>query len=72
VITSPEEKAVQGHACVARQEGQIGVNCKIFQRTDTDVLLIPVNEAYSPQTVPIDKLLWAYRVLYRVRLSSEP
>lgn len=71
VITAPEEPAVDAHPCVARQKGQIGVNCKIYRRQGDQILLIPVNESASIQRLNADELLWAQRVLYSVRLSSK-
>ena len=68
VITSPSCPAVQGQACVARQQGQIGVNCKIFQQIESKILLIPVNEQYETQEFPADQLVWAWRVLFSIRL----
>lgn len=68
VITSAAEPAVPGHPCVARQRGQIGVNCKLFQRHGDEIFLVPVNEKYPPQRFPAEQLQWAHRVLYSVRL----
>jgi hypothetical protein len=70
VITSPDHPAIEGHPCVARQQGQIGVNCKIYRRDGDDVVLIPVNESLSPQRCNVKELLWAHRVLYSVRLAE--
>ncbi|MEZ6050586.1 MAG: S24 family peptidase [Planctomycetaceae bacterium] len=69
VITSADEPATPGHPCVARQQGQIGVNCKLFQRRGSEVVLVPVNERYQMQVFPADQLQWAHRVLYAVRLQ---
>ncbi|MGD9854675.1 MAG: LexA family transcriptional regulator [Planctomycetaceae bacterium] len=69
VITSAAEPAVAGHPCVARQRGQIGVNCKLFQRQANEIILVPVNERYAAQRFPADQLKWAQRVLYSVRLQ---
>jgi phage repressor protein C with HTH and peptisase S24 domain len=70
VIVSSDVPAVDGYPCVAHQEGQIGVNCKIYSRSRDDVMLIPVNEASRPQLVKVGEIVWAYRVLYSVRLSG--
>jgi phage repressor protein C with HTH and peptisase S24 domain len=70
VITSDKHPAVAGHPCVARQSGQIGVNCKIYQESGNEVLLIPINEACPIQRFPRKQLMWAWRVLFSVRLSS--
>lgn len=69
VIVSPVEPAVEGYPCVAHQKGQIGVNCKIYSPSSDGVLLVPLNESSHPQRLKSDDLLWAYRVLYSVRLS---
>lgn len=70
VITSAECPAVDGHPCVARQAGQIGVNCKIFKEDGDEILLIPVNEMYRIERLPRSQLQWAHRVLYSVRLTG--
>jgi Peptidase S24-like len=69
VLVSPDQPAAEGSPCVAHQRGQIGVNCKIFKRDGTDVVLIPVNEVFSPQRFPASELVWAHCVLYSVRLK---
>jgi transcriptional regulator with XRE-family HTH domain len=71
VITSLEHPAVTGHPCVARQKGQIGVNCKIYQESGRDVLLIPINERSSTQRFPARQIMWAHRVLCSVRIGRE-
>lgn len=70
VITSADRPAIDGHPCIARQTDQIGVNCKIYKDDGDHILLIPVNEAYSPERLPRSQLQWAHRVLYSVRLSG--
>ena len=69
VITSTDQAATDGHPCVARQRGQIGVNCKLYQKRASDVWLIPINEQSPTQCVPADQIQWAYRVLCSVRLG---
>ena len=69
VIVSPEVPAEDGRACVAHQQGQLGVNCKIFRRNKGSVFLIPVNENYTTQEIPADQIEWAFRVLSRVQLT---
>jgi len=68
VITSPNYPAVEMQPCVARQQGQIGVNCKLFQTDSEDILLIPISESSRVQKFPRRDLLWAWRVLASVRL----
>jgi SOS-response transcriptional repressor LexA len=70
VITSANCPAVDGHPCVARQSGQIGVNCKIFKEDGDEILLVPVNEMYRIERLPRSNLQWAHRVLYSVRLTG--
>lgn len=70
VLTSPDAPAISGHPCVARQRGQIGVNCKIYQLEGRDVLLIPINSSLPPQRVPAEDIEWAWRVVGAVRLST--
>ena len=70
VITSPDHTAFEDHPCVARQQGQIGVNSKIYRRDGNDVVLISVNESLSPQRCNAKELLWAHHVLYSVLLAG--
>ncbi len=70
VIASLDHPAVSGHPCVARQKGQIGVNCKIYQEQGRDVLLIPINERSQVQRLAARQLLWAHRVLCSVRIGE--
>lgn len=70
VFTSADHPAAVGHPCVARQAGQIGVNCKLYQVESRDVLLIPINERSAIQRVPASQIQWAYRVLCSVRLEK--
>ena len=69
VISSLDHPAVAGHPCVARQKGQIGVNCKIYQEAGRDILLIPINEHSPTQRLPAQELQWAHRVLCSVRIE---
>ena len=72
VLTSPQHPAQGGQPCVARQRGQIGVNCKLYQRSGDTVQLIPINPVYPPQELPAGEVQWAWRVLARVRLQRPP
>lgn len=69
VLTSSDAPAVENQPCVARQRGQIGVNCKLFRRDGQDVLLIPINEQHPVQRVRATSLLWAWRVIGSVRIG---
>ncbi len=68
VITSPSHPAVSMHPCVARQRGQIGVNCKLYQEQGDTVVLVPINPASVVQEIPRSELLWAWRILGVVQL----
>jgi SOS-response transcriptional repressor LexA len=69
VITSPHHPAESGHPCVARQRGQLGVNCKLYQQQGDTVWLIPLNPSTATQVVPASDIVWAWRVLATVRLT---
>ena len=68
VITSPSHPAVSMHPCVARQRGQIGVNCKLYQEQGDTVLLVPINPTSVVQKISRAELLWAWRILGVVQL----
>ncbi len=70
VILSPREGAKPGRAAVVQLRNQIGVTCKLFRSDKTHLHLIPVNEQFRPTKHPLKELVWALRVLYRVRLSG--
>jgi phage repressor protein C with HTH and peptisase S24 domain len=68
VVLSPSAPAVDGRAAVVQLDGQIGVTCKLYRRAGRDVHLLPVNEHFPSQTFPASQVLWAFRVLARVRM----
>lgn len=70
VMLSPSAPAVDGRVAVVQLDGQIGVTCKVFRRSGEAIHLIPVNEQYPPQNFPSKKLVWALRVLGRVRVAT--
>ncbi|MEI7835636.1 MAG: S24 family peptidase, partial [Planctomycetota bacterium] len=70
VVLSPSAAAQDGHAAVIQLDGQIGVTCKLLRRAGGNVHLLPINEAFPSQTFPANNVLWALRVLARVRLSD--
>jgi phage repressor protein C with HTH and peptisase S24 domain len=70
VILSPSAHAAHGKAAVVQLERQIGVTCKLYRREGDKVHLIPINEAFSPQSFPAAQVVWALRVLARVRARS--
>jgi len=67
VICSPSVPPADGHAAVVQLRGQIGVTCKIFRREGEAVHLVPINEQHPPQAYPARELVWAQRVLARIR-----
>ncbi len=66
-IVSPGAAAADGRAAIVQLEGQIGVTCKLFSRREDVVHLVPVNDRYEIATFPAGQLVWALRVLARVR-----
>ena len=70
VLTSPQTPATDGHPCVARQRGQLGVNCKLYRCDGDRTWLIPIHPAYPTQAVPSAEIDWAWRVLASVRLQT--
>ncbi len=72
VIVSPSEPAVQGKAAVVQLRDQIGVTCKLYRRQADKVHLIPTNKQYEPQNFELSEVLWALRVLFRIRVKPQP
>ena len=71
VVLSPSVPAVGGRAAVVQLRMQIGVTCKLLRREAQTVHLVPINEQFAPQTYPADQIVWALRVLARVRTTDE-
>ncbi len=69
VIVSPSAPAADGRAAVVQLARQIGVTCKLYRREGDVVHLVPINEQFAPQSFPADQLVWALRVLARVRAT---
>lgn len=67
VILSPSAPAADGRAAVVQLRRQIGVTCKLYRRAGDVVHLVPVSEQFPPQSVPAEQIVWALRVLARVR-----
>ena len=67
VVLSPSVEAVDGKAAVVQLDGQIGVTCKLFRRDGRAIHLVPINDELPPQTYSDKELVWAFRVLARVR-----
>ena len=67
VVCSPSSPAADGRAAVVQLDGQIGVTCKLFRRAGETVHLACINERYPPQSLPATGLVWALRVLARIR-----
>lgn len=70
VIVSPSVSAVDGQPAVVQLRDQLGVTCKLFRREADRVHLIPANDGFSAQTFAASDILWALRVLFRVRINS--
>jgi transcriptional regulator with XRE-family HTH domain len=67
VILSPSVQAVDGKPAVVQLDAQIGVTCKLFRRDGRTIHLVPINDQLPPQTYDEKDLIWAFRVLARVR-----
>lgn len=67
VILSPSVPAADGRPAVVQLDRQIGVTCKLFRRAGALVHLIPINEQMPPLAIATDQVVWALRVLGRVR-----
>ena len=70
VIVSPSVPAVDGKPAVVQLRSQVGVTCKLYRRKADRVHLIPTNESFASQTFAASDILWALRVLFRVRINS--
>ena len=70
VILSPSVAAVDGQPAVVQLRQQIGVTYKLLRTEGERIHLVPVNEKFPPQTFPAERLVWALRVLARVRAVS--
>jgi len=67
VLLSPSMEAVDGKAAVVQLADQIGVTCKLWRREGGKVHLIPVNDQMPPQTFPVSAVVWALRVLAKIK-----
>jgi len=67
VVLSPSVPAEEGKAAVVQLANQIGVTCKLFRRSGDAIHLVPINEQFPPQSFPEDAVVWALRVLARIR-----
>ena len=70
VIVSPTVPAADGHPAVVQFRGQVGVTCKIYRRQGDDVHLVPANKDFRPKRHKTSEILWALRVLFRVRVGG--
>ena len=69
VIVSPSAPAVEGKPAVVQLRDQLGVTCKLNRREGDSVHLIPSNDSFSAQDFAASDILWALRVLFRVRIT---
>lgn len=67
VILSLSEPAVNGRTAVVQLKDQIGVTCKIYHCTAGMAHLVPINEHFDTQVFPVEKVVWALRVLRTIR-----
>lgn len=70
VVVSPKVRAKDGEPAVVQLAGQIGVMCKVYRRAKGQVRLIPVNPVYPTTVKGKDHVVWALRVLARVRAGN--
>ncbi len=71
VIVSPSQPALQGKPAVVQLREQIGVTCKLYRQEANKVHLIPTNSQYEPQSFELSEVLWALRVLFRIRINPQ-
>ncbi len=67
VVLSPSAPAADGRPAVIQLEGQIGVTCKLYRQSKGHVHLVPINEQFAPQSFPAKNIVWALRVLAKIR-----
>lgn len=67
VVLSPKAVALDGQPAVVQLANQVGVTCKIYRRARGQVRLISANEAYPTSVHRSQEVVWALRVLARVR-----
>jgi len=70
VILSTAAPAADGRPAIVQLAGQIGVTCKLYRRDGQTVHLVPINEQVGPVSIPADQVVWALRVLARVRVQA--
>jgi transcriptional regulator with XRE-family HTH domain len=67
VILSPSVPAVDGQIAVVQLQRQIGVTCKLWLRAGLAIHLVPINETIPSSTIPEESVVWALKVLAKVR-----
>ena len=67
VILSPSQPAIDGRPAVIQLQQQIGVTCKLWRKAGEMVHLVPINETIPTTAVPAENVVWALRVLARIR-----
>lgn len=70
VILSASAPAVDSRPAVVQLAGQIGVTCKLFRREKDKVHLVSLAPEIAPQVFPAAEVLWALRVLAKVRIPG--
>ncbi|NQU76945.1 MAG: hypothetical protein HQ546_11595 [Planctomycetes bacterium] len=67
VLLCPSYPAEQGKPAVVQLVDQIGVTCKLYRSERDGIHLIPINERFSPAAYRPDQVVWALKVIARVR-----
>lgn len=66
-ILSPDVPAEEGKPAVVQLVDQIGVTCKLFRSEGDRIHLIPINESFTPSVYARRELVWALKIIARVR-----
>ena len=67
VILSPSVPAEPGRPALVQLVDQIGVTCKLIRFDGDRIHLIPINESFPPTSHRQVELVWALKVIARVR-----
>ncbi len=67
VVLSPSCPALPGRPAVVQLRGQIGVTCKLYRPAGDDVHLVAIDPDTPPTSARGAEVVWAFRVLGRVR-----
>lgn len=67
VVLSPSAAARDGRAAVVQLRRQVGVTCKLWRLQAGRVYLAPINDSYETFATVAKEVVWALRVLARIR-----